>query len=42
MKQNTLISLRNITVAFDGEIVLDHLNLDIQDKEFVTLLGPSG
>jgi len=42
MEQNTLISLRNITVAFDGEIILNGLNLDIQDKEFVTLLGPSG
>ena len=42
MENNTLISLRNITVAFDGEVVLDHLNLDIKDKEFVTLLGPSG
>ena len=42
MENNTVISLRNITVAFDGEVVLDHLNLDIKDKEFVTLLGPSG
>ena len=28
--------------SFDGETVLDHINLDIADKEFVTLLGPSG
>lgn len=41
-KKNTLISLRNVTVAYDGETVLDRLNLDIKDKEFVTLLGPSG
>ena len=37
-----LISLRNIRVAFDGEVILNNINLDIKDKEFVTLLGPSG
>ncbi len=39
---NTLISLRNISVEFDGQKVLDRISLDISDKEFVTLLGPSG
>jgi len=39
---NTIISIKNITVSFDGETVLDNLNLDIHDGEFVTLLGPSG
>ena len=39
---NTLISLRGVTVEYDGVVVLDHLDLDIKDKEFVTLLGPSG
>lgn len=29
-------------MAYDGETVLDHISLDIRDKEFVTLLGPSG
>ena len=37
-----LISLDNCTMAFDNEIVLDHINLYINDKEFLTLLGPSG
>lgn len=37
-----LISLRNINVEFDGEVILNNINLDIKDKEFVTLLGPSG
>ncbi|PWM65846.1 MAG: spermidine/putrescine ABC transporter ATP-binding protein [Eubacteriales Family XIII. Incertae Sedis bacterium] len=40
--KNTLISLRNVSVEFDGTRVLDKINLDIGDKEFVTLLGPSG
>ena len=29
-------------MEFDGQRILDGLNLDIHDKEFVTLLGPSG
>ncbi len=42
MNQNNIIELKNITVEFDGEKVLDDLNLSIRDKEFVTLLGQSG
>ena len=42
MKENVIITLKDISVAFDGETVLDHLNLEIRDGEFVTILGPSG
>ena len=37
-----IIELKHITKAFDGEVVLDDINLDIHDNEFITLLGPSG
>ena len=37
-----IVELRNVTKSFDGEMVLDHINLDIYDNEFLTLLGPSG
>ena len=37
-----IIELKNITQSFDGEVVLDHIDLDIYDNEFLTLLGPSG
>ncbi len=37
-----LIDLKNITVSFDGEKILDDLSLYICDGEFVTLLGSSG
>ncbi len=37
-----IIELKNISKAFDGETVLDHISLDIYDNEFITLLGPSG
>ena len=39
---NSIIELRDITVEFDGERVLDRLSLSIGDGEFVTLLGASG
>ncbi len=37
-----IIELKNISKSFDGETVLDGVNLDIYDGEFITLLGPSG
>lgn len=39
---NAIVSLRNIYVEFDSEVILNHIDLDIKDKEFVTILGPSG
>ena len=39
---NKIIELKNVTKAFDGQVVLDNINLDIYDNEFLTLLGPSG
>ena len=37
-----MIDLKNISKSFDGEQVLDHINLYIRENEFITLLGPSG
>lgn len=37
-----LIRLRDLCMAFGDELVLDHINLYINDSEFLTLLGPSG
>lgn len=42
LSKKTVISLRDIFVRFDGEVILNHINLDIKEKEFVTILGPSG
>ncbi len=42
MNKNVLIRLNGISKSFDGESVLDRINLEIHDKEFITLLGPSG
>ena len=37
-----LIELKGISKSFDGEKVIDSINLYIRDGEFITLLGPSG
>ena len=42
MKNENIIELKDITVSFDGEVILDRLNLSIQDGAFVTFLGRSG
>jgi len=39
---NAIIELNNIIKKFDGETVLDDINLSVKENEFVTLLGPSG
>lgn len=39
---NKLIDLQSITKSYDGQIVLDDMNLYIRENEFLTLLGPSG
>ncbi len=42
MKNGNIIELRNITLSFDGEKILDSLDLTVRDGEFVTFLGRSG
>ena len=41
-KMSKLIELRGISKSYDGEKVIDNMNLYIRDKEFITFLGPSG
>ena len=37
-----LIRLQDLVMEFDGERILDGINLYFNDQEFLTLLGPSG
>ena len=37
-----ILELVNISKSFDGELILDELNLDVKENTFMTLLGPSG
>lgn len=41
MNEN-IISLQNICMQFEEDIILDNLSLDIKKNEFMTILGPSG
>ena len=41
-KASKIIELKNVSKSFDGQVVLDNINLYICDNEFLTLLGPSG
>ena len=42
MKNNVIIQLKNISLSYGEEKILNDINLSIRDKEFITLLGPSG
>lgn len=36
------LKLQNISHSFGMDPVLEHVNLEVKDQEFVTILGPSG
>jgi len=38
----TTLSLRGLSKKFGNNLVVNNVNLDVQDREFVVLLGPSG
>ena len=42
MDSRHLIELIDISKDYNGDVALDHVNLYINDGEFLTLLGPSG
>ncbi len=42
MTNDNIIELVKVSKSFDGDIVLNNIDLSIKDGEFMTLLGPSG
>ena len=38
----TSVSIRNLEIRYGNHVVMDDLNLEIRDGEFLVLLGPSG
>lgn len=42
MENKKLIELKGIHKEYNGNVVIDNLNLYINENEFVTLVGPSG
>ena len=40
--QDVAVRLAEVSVAFDGTLVLDGVDLSVRRGEFVALIGPSG
>ncbi len=40
--KKVIIRLDDISKKYEDDVILDHINLSIRDKEFMTFLGPSG
>ena len=40
--KKALVNFVNISKSYDGQMILDDLNLYVRENEFLTLLGPSG
>jgi nitrate/nitrite transport system ATP-binding protein len=38
----SILSLKNVSKTYDGEVVLNDINLDIEENEFVAIVGFSG
>jgi ABC-type nitrate/sulfonate/bicarbonate transport system ATPase subunit len=38
----TTLSIQNMSKSFDGELILDDLTIQVEEGEFVSILGPSG
>jgi ABC-type Mn2+/Zn2+ transport system ATPase subunit len=38
----TLLGLHEVSLGYDGRVVLEHVSLAVEDGEFLALLGPNG
>jgi len=41
MKQNTLVSFQNVTFSYDGAPVLEEVSFTIQERTFISIVGPN-
>lgn len=42
MPERPLVEVRDVTFGYGQEVVLDHVNLDIQTSDFLAVIGPNG
>lgn len=41
-KENKVIEIKNLSFAYDKELVLEDVNLEINERDFLVLIGPNG
>jgi zinc transport system ATP-binding protein len=37
-----LVRLENVTVSFDGELILDKVNFTVRERDYIGIIGPNG
>jgi len=42
MAEGPVIAVRDLTFGYGREVVLDHVNLEIQPRDFLAIIGPNG
>lgn len=42
MPESPLVQVRDVTFGYGQEVVLDHVNLDVQGNDFLAVIGPNG
>jgi len=38
----SLIKIQNVSFAYDKQTILENINLDVQEKDFLAIIGPNG
>lgn len=38
----SIIEIKNLTFAYERQIILENINLDVQNKDFLAIIGPNG
>lgn len=38
----SIIEIKNLSFSYDKQIVLENINLDVKDKDFLAIIGPNG
>ncbi len=42
MERDTLVTMEHVYFSYNGVVVLQDLNLEIQERDFLTIIGPNG
>ena len=37
-----VIEIQNLCFAYDKELVLENINLNVEEKDFLAIIGPNG